>query len=242
MDRRGQDILVNTYEKSAQEYFKESMEYGSLIVGCIFSIIAVLFGIYFSQIAISNVVGTIGVMLVFSWCLSIVISPLEIAAVKLLGNKERAKGIAYSNKGEYIIVLVLTVILFTFDIITNWIGLGSTAVQRASFQGQAVGVGGWAIIVLLGTIMAVSEVIAGWMFRAVAVSYVSYKRAKQKYNTYKRELDNNTRIGYAEEIDADNRRTVTKLGYQNYNKSAKKDEEPKDEFWDNIKKYEEQYR
>jgi glucan phosphoethanolaminetransferase (alkaline phosphatase superfamily) len=184
------DRLINTFEKAAQEYFKEIWEYFWTWVGVVVLFAMVLFGVYFSQYAISKIIGATGEMLYFGWIASISISALEVAGIKLLGNRDRSNAIRASNAGEHKIMFWGTVILFGFDIFTNWYGLWLYA--RPFFNSGLLSIGAWLVILFFGSVMAVSEIFVGWMFRAIATSYVAVRRAKQKYSAYKRTVDKNT--------------------------------------------------
>ena len=170
--------LLNSYTKASQEYFKEKFEYFSTLIGIVMLLAMTGFGIYLSQVAISTVVGAEGVMFYFSWAASISMSPLEIAGIKLLGNLKRSVAIQSSNFLEHTIATWVTYGLFGFDIFTNWWGLYIVAlaviaktVSNPSWK--SIGFGGWLIIICFGALMAVSEVLVGWMIRANATALIS---------------------------------------------------------------------
>jgi ABC-type multidrug transport system fused ATPase/permease subunit len=182
-----EDRLINTFEKSAQEYFKEVWEYAWTWIGVVVLFAMVLFGVYFSQFAISKIIGATGEMMLFGWAAAISISALEVAGIKLLGNKDRSNAIKASNAGEHKIAYWGTIVLFGFDIFTNLYGLWLYA--RPFFKSEFLSFGAWVVILFFGSVMAVSEIFVGWMFRAIATSYTALRRAKQKYDAYKKNVD-----------------------------------------------------
>lgn len=186
------DRLTNSFEKASQEYFKETWEFSWNIIGLIVLITLVGFGIYFSQIAISDKIGSAGLTLYFTWACAIAISPLEVAGVKLLGNKSRSNSIKESNKLEYNIASLFTKGLFAFDTITNVSGLFITALvylQKTDPNAKNIDFWAWILIVFFGFLMAISEILVGWMFRSLATSYVAFIKAKQKYDVFKVALE-----------------------------------------------------
>jgi hypothetical protein len=177
--------IQRLFEKAARDYYKELGDYYWLIAGVIAGIVCVLGGVYLSQYAISNVIGAVGFMLIAGWAIAIIISSLEVAGVKLLGNKSRSDEIKSSNKLEHTIALVLTVILFAFDVFTN--GLGAyifTVAHVGKVEGWS-----WLIIVLIAVLFGVSELIVGWLLRSVATAYITFRYAKQKYDCFKEKFD-----------------------------------------------------
>jgi len=180
------DRLVNSFEKASQEYFKETWEFAWTLAGVATLLVMVGFGIYFSQVALAFIIGGTGLMLYFTWCASIAISALEVGGIKLLGNTGRSMSIEVSNRAEHQLAYYFTIGLFIFDIFTNWMGLYVLATEVAG--GVKPGIGGWIVIVFFGSLMAISEILVGWMIRATATSYTSYIQAKQKYGIYKASL------------------------------------------------------
>jgi hypothetical protein len=179
--------LLGSFEKASQEYFKESWEFGWTLIGVVVLLALVVFGIYFSQVAIAEVIGAQGVMLYFGWAAAISVSALEVAGIKLLGDRSRSQAIKTSNALEHKVAFWFTVLLFIFDILTNFYGLYLVAAKVT--PQQAIPFLGYIVIVFFGALMAISEILVGWMFRAIATSYVSYKQAKQKYDAYKEKVD-----------------------------------------------------
>jgi len=175
------------FEKSAQELFKETWELFWSITGVIGFLLLVFGGIYFSQIAISFVIGTAGFLYYFSWALSVTVSALEVSAIKIFGNKERSLLIKSESSSEHNIVLYGTWALFVFDIITNISGLYLSAQLVRGAEG--VHISDWIIIIMSSFIMAFAEVGVGWMMRSVGTSYVSWKYAKSKFKSYSKQLD-----------------------------------------------------
>ena len=190
--------LTNSFEKASQEYFKESWEFGWTAIGVVMLLVLVLFGIYFSQVAIASWIGVTGLMLYFTWAAAISISALEVSGIKLLGDKIRSIAISSSNKAEHTISKWFTYLLFLFDIFTNWTGLYLTVVEVMKNSTPArttIDMGGWIIILFFGALMAISEILVGWTIRAVATSYTSFLQAKQKYDCYKLAVEKNVLEG-----------------------------------------------
>ena len=176
--------VTDSFEKASQEFFKETWEFAWTLIGVVVLLVLVGFGIYFSQVAIAAVIGAAGIMLYFTWSASIAISALEVAGIKLLGDRNRSMNIAASNRAEHGVSKWFTYLLFVFDIITNWSGLFITATGMLG-GGEKILFGGWVVIIFFGALMAISEILVGWMIRAVATSYVSFLQAKQKYEHYR---------------------------------------------------------
>lgn len=182
--------LLSSFEKASQELFKETWEFGWSVVGVIALLVLVGFGIYFSQIAIASVIGGAGLMLYFTWAAAISISALEVGGIKLLGDKTRSEAIKASNVAEHKISKWFTYGLFVFDIITNWAGLYITAIEKiADGATTTLGIGGYVLIGFFGALMAISEILVGWMIRSVATSYVSFRKARQKFESYKSAME-----------------------------------------------------
>lgn len=187
--------ITDNFEKASQEFFKETWEFSWTLIGALSMLVLTGFGVYFSQVALSEVIGQAGLMLYFTWCASIAISALEVAGIKLLGDKNRSQSISTSNKAEHGVAKWFTYGLFSFDIFTNWTGLYITAQKlMVVVEGEipkTIGLGGWIVIVFFGSLMAISEILVGWMIRAVATSYVSFLQARKKFETYKEAMEKN---------------------------------------------------
>lgn len=170
------------FEKSSQELLKESWELFWCVAGTITLFFLVCFGIYFSSIAISSLIGNTPEMKVFSYSVSIAISALEVAAVKIFGNKARAEIIKLVSSKEYRIVGIGTFLLFVFDVITNWSGLYLIAFLIN--KKLPLNFTQWVLIIMMGLVMAFSEIFVGFMLRATGTAYAGYIQARKKYDGY----------------------------------------------------------
>jgi hypothetical protein len=177
--------MLDNFEKASQEFFKESWELLWTTIGVVSLLVITAFGIYFSQVALAFVVGAVGVMIYFTYAASFSISALEVAGIKLLGNKGRSTSISESNQAEHKVATWFTYGLFMFDIITNWIGLYVTAIALSA----KITFGAWVVIIFFGSLMAISEILVGWMIRAFATAYVSFLQAKKKFDAYKNSME-----------------------------------------------------
>jgi hypothetical protein len=181
------DVSQRMFERAGQEFFKETWELIWSMGGVIVCLVLVFSGIYFSEIALAKFFGEVGFALYFAWACSISISALEVAGIKLLGNKERSGEIKSQNSLEHKIVKYFTYALFGFDILTNWYGLYLSAV---SVSGKTtIPFMAWAFIVFFGSVMAISEILVSWMLRATAVSYAGWRHSKVKYDACKQYLE-----------------------------------------------------
>jgi hypothetical protein len=185
MGNDNRDTSQRMYEKAAQNYFKESWELLWSVLGVVTALLLVFAGIYFSEIALAKIFGEQGFSLYFDWGCSIIISCLEVAAIKLLGNKLRSADIKEGNFLEHNIARIGTYILFAFDIATNWYGLVVTSL----LIGTKMTIIPIIFIGFFGTLMATSEIYVGWMIRAVAVSYAGWSYARTKYTACKEYLE-----------------------------------------------------
>lgn len=184
MDNR----IRKLFEKAAQELFKEGWELFWSVAGLLACIGMVCGGIFYSQMAIVLIIGTEAYGKYFSWALAIGISSLEVAGVKLFGNKERSAVIAETNKAEHKIIYWATIVLFIFDVGSTIFGLYLAANKVAETNGTFLGLVGWTIIIMSGIVMGIAEIFTGWMLRAIGTAYVSYKYAKNQYDAYNNNL------------------------------------------------------
>jgi hypothetical protein len=211
------DRAISQFEKSAQEYYKESWEYFWAGAGVVVMLILVGCGIYFSKIAFSYWFGSTpgSVEDIFAWAASIAISCIEIAAIKLLGNKIRSAMIRENNKLEHKMVTYFVWGLFLFDIWTNIYGLWLTANKiHPDIQIFSIGT---LLILGLASLMACSEIFVGWMLRAVAVGYVGWMSAKTKYDAYKQKVEADAQENINREM-----KTSSFQNYQDNNKPQQK--------------------
>ena len=187
MDER----LQAQFEKSAQEYYKELWEYIWGNVGTVVLLFLVGFGIYFSKVALNKWFGTGDLEEVFAWAVSIGISAIEVAGIKLLGNKIRSKMILENNKLEHKTVTIFSYCLYVFDFCTNFYGLWITATAVALLDKREMNFLsiGTVFIIGLSALMTFSEILVGWMLRHVATGYVGYFSAKVKYDMYKEKVE-----------------------------------------------------
>jgi hypothetical protein len=98
--------LTDNFEKASQEYFKETWEFAWTLIGTVALLVLTGFGIYFSKVALAAVIGDVGIMMYFTWCASFAISALEVAGIKLLGDKTRSASISQSNRAEHGVAMV----------------------------------------------------------------------------------------------------------------------------------------
>jgi fatty acid desaturase len=184
------EIQQRQFEKASQELFKESWELGMFCIGLVVSLFLVFSGIYYSQLALALLFGIVGITYYFNYAVAILVSALEVAMIKLFGNKERS-GLIKSESGiEHKIVSVSTWVLFIFDYITNFTGLLITA-KLALKPGENIEFLGYVLILICSGLMAFSEVFAGWMMRGIGTSFISWKYAKSKFDLYQKQLDRN---------------------------------------------------
>ena len=179
------DVSQRMFEKSSQQYFKETWELFWSILGVGVALLLVFGGIYFSEIAIARIFGEKGFTLYFDWGCSIIISCLEVAGIKLLGNADRSRDIKSENALEHKLVNIGTYLLFGFDILTNWYGLAISAIAI----GTKLTVIPICFVGFFGGLMAVSEIFVGWMIRASSVSYAGWSYARTKYVACKEYLE-----------------------------------------------------
>jgi hypothetical protein len=205
MGNDNKDVSQRMYEKAGQLYFKESWELFWSLLGVGVALLLVFGGIYFSEIAIAKVFGEQWFTVYFDWGCSIIISCLEVAGIKLLGNKIRSSDIKEGNVLEHNIARIGTYVLFGFDILTNWYGLYITAAAI----GTKMNIVALGFIGFFGALMAVSEIFVGWMLRAVAVSYAGWSYAKAKYVACKEYLEKES-LKSAHSIISNNRLNVGK--------------------------------
>jgi len=102
------DIQQKQFEKASQELFKEGWELSMFCVGLVVSLFLVVFGIYYSQLALALLFGVAGINFYFNYSVSVLVSALEVAMIKLFGNKERAGLIKVESGIEYNIVKIAT--------------------------------------------------------------------------------------------------------------------------------------
>jgi hypothetical protein len=185
------DRTMAMFEKSTQNYFKEAWEYIWSLVGSIGVFILVGAGIYFSQVAFAYWLGKSELMIAVSYGLSVAISALETAGIKLLGNKVRSSDIKYANALEHRVMLIFTAALFFFDILSNIFGVYVTIEANL---GKVTFVG-WLIVLGMSTLMGGSELMVGWMLRSLAVSYTGFISAKKLFDKFQAQLDKENAIG-----------------------------------------------
>ena len=185
------DIQQRRFEKASQELFKESWELGMFSIGLVVSLFLVFSGIYYSQLALALLFGVVGITYYFNYAVSILISALEVAMIKLFGNKERSGLIKSESRIEHGIVGVSTWVLFAFDYITNFTGLLITA-KLALKPNQEIEFLGYVLILICSGLMAFSEIFAGWMMRGIGTSFISWKYAKSKFDSYQKQLNVNS--------------------------------------------------
>lgn len=183
------DIQQKQFEKASQELFKESWELGVFCIGLIVSIFLVFSGVYYSQVALALLFGVVGITYYFNYAVAILVSALEVAMIKLFGNKERSGLIKSESAIEHRIVSISTWVLFIFDYITNFTGLLITAKLTLKLN-EGIDFSGYILIAICSGLMAFSEVFAGWMMRGIGTSYISWKYAKSKFDAYQEKLDN----------------------------------------------------
>jgi len=183
------ELFQRLYKKVSGDYHKEMFDYYMLLAGVVGTIACVASGIFFSQYAISNVLGATGWALAIGWGVALAISSLEIAGVKLLGNKDTSNDIRDSNRFEHKIATYSTWGLFLFDVVSNI--FGSYAFAIANNIGK-ITTPAYVIITLVACFLGISELVAGWLLRGLGVSKVKYDCAKEKYFIYKEKFDKMT--------------------------------------------------
>ncbi len=174
------------FEKATARYYKQLWQFRWSQIGMLGTMVMVLGGIYFSQVAFAYFLGNNDILVIaFSYGVATVISAVEVAGVEIIGNKKRMLSIKVENKIEHDVMYYITYSLFAFDIFSNGSGLYLTILKaRGEVANEA-----WFIIIGLSVLLGISEMLVGWMMRIMGTCKVNYLDAMSVYNKFQAMVD-----------------------------------------------------